>query len=406
MNEKDWTHKLKDRLNDYSTPAPEGLWDDISAALDAQSREKKTAIIVPWQRWLTTAAAIALLVAGGAYLLWPSQEAQLPIAKRNTTQQDNAHTAEQECIPSIVDGSEQGIVAMISRQADIPSAQAILTENGQSLSLSNPESSSLQPESETTESPNESIEKHHVTQGNTPTNTTPRTKHDIGRSNESISTVHRNLSSITIGFHASNAWGEHQSISALSSSAMLSSAYADASTEEMKPVPVIANYTEKKHHNRPISYGLSVSYGLNKRLSLSTGVVYTQAVSDFTHLIGQEGVTDRQTLTYVGVPLAVSYRVLSGKHFSAYVKAGGQADFNVSAKMKTENVETEKDKDRPQFSVDAALGAEYRFLPHLGIYVEPGIKYYVDNKSSVENIFKERPCTFNLQLGLRFTINE
>ena len=43
-------------------------------------------------------------------------------------------------------------------------------------------------------------------------------------------------------------------------------------------------------------------------------------------------------------------------------------------------------------------------IPQLGVYVEPGVRYYIDNGSRIENYYKDKPVSFSLQLGLRLNI--
>ena len=62
------------------------------------------------------------------------------------------------------------------------------------------------------------------------------------------------------------------------------------------------------------------------------------------------------------------------------------------------------DRDDVQWSVNAAAGAQYDVIPQLGVYVEPGVKYYIDNGSAIENYFKDKPVSFSLQVGLRLNI--
>ena len=57
-----------------------------------------------------------------------------------------------------------------------------------------------------------------------------------------------------------------------------------------------------------------------------------------------------------------------------------------------------------QWSVSAAAGAQVNFTKHLGLYAEPGIAYYFDDGSQIETIRKEHPINFNLQFGLRFSL--
>lgn len=71
------------------------------------------------------------------------------------------------------------------------------------------------------------------------------------------------------------------------------------------------------------------------------------------------------------------------------------------------NEESESlDIDPLQWSVMAALGAQVNFTKQVGLYVEPGVAYYFDDKSGIETIRKEHPFNFNLQLGMRFSFGQ
>ena len=163
----------------------------------------------------------------------------------------------------------------------------------------------------------------------------------------------------------------------------------------------LADYSQTKHHYHPMSFGLSVGYNLTPRLTLTTGMVYTYASSDFTSSAAGDDIVETQRLHYIGVPLNLKYKVWGNSAIHTYATAGCQADFNVSAKMQTGDITTDADKDRTQWSVGGAVGVQYNIIPRMGIYAEPGVRYYIDNKSSVETIFKEKKLNFNLQLGVR-----
>ena len=57
-----------------------------------------------------------------------------------------------------------------------------------------------------------------------------------------------------------------------------------------------------------------------------------------------------------------------------------------------------------QWSLNAAIGAEYNFVDNFGICIEPGVRHYIDNQSSVENVAKYKPTNFSLNVGLRLSI--
>ena len=165
------------------------------------------------------------------------------------------------------------------------------------------------------------------------------------------------------------------------------------------------NYEEITKHHQPVTFGLSLSYPLTSRLSVLSGVTYTKLSSDFIQKMNDTKVVNEQELHYVGVPVRFSYQLLSWKGFSLYGIAGGAADMNVKSSYTTEGMKGKARKDRVQFSADAAAGVQYQVLPQMGLYVEPGVKYYLDNKSRVDNYFKDHPFNFNLQVGVRYELS-
>ena len=159
-----------------------------------------------------------------------------------------------------------------------------------------------------------------------------------------------------------------------------------------------------KHH-APVSVGLQVAFGIAPRLSLSTGMVYTRTSSDFYPYAPGSSYNVHQVLHYVGIPVGLNYEFWQSGGFHAYVMAGAEADYNVKNDTEEEGVKKEDAKrDRVQLSGKASLGAQYDITPKVGLYIEPGAKYYFDNGSHVENTFKDKKLNFNLQFGLRFNL--
>ena len=159
-----------------------------------------------------------------------------------------------------------------------------------------------------------------------------------------------------------------------------------------------------KHH-APVSVGLQVAFGIAPRLSLSTGLVYTRTSSDFYPYAPGSSYNVHQVLHYVGIPVGLNYEFWQSGGFHAYVMAGAEADYNVKNDTEEEGVKKENAKrDRVLFSGKASLGAQYDITPKVGLYIEPGAKYYFDNGSHVENTFKDKKLNFNLQFGLRFNL--
>ena len=75
-----WTQQLHDKLAEREVAPPDDLWADIEAALPTSASsngDKPRTRSVSLRHW-AVAASLALLVAGGGYLLWPSSTPELP----------------------------------------------------------------------------------------------------------------------------------------------------------------------------------------------------------------------------------------------------------------------------------------------------------------------------------------
>lgn len=76
------------------------------------------------------------------------------------------------------------------------------------------------------------------------------------------------------------------------------------------------------HHRQPIRAGLSLGYRLNQRLSLATGLTYTNLTSDIRDGSDSHYFTGEQVLHYIGLPLSVRYDILQWKRLNLYASAG------------------------------------------------------------------------------------
>ena len=173
----------------------------------------------------------------------------------------------------------------------------------------------------------------------------------------------------------------------------------------MVMIPTSDLYEETKHH-QPISVGMQVGFHLLPKLKLSTGLVYTKVSSDFISGVSDTRTVSTQDLHYIGIPLNLSYSVWEYNGLHTYVTAGGEGAVNIKNHTETDGEVKESKRDKMQWSTNASVGIQYDFIPQLGVYVEPGMKYYFDNGSQIENIFKDKKLNFNIQFGLRFNVGK
>ena len=424
MKQNDWTSKLHERLDGHKATVPDGLWDKIATRLDDDNTatpaphvntpsRPKTARIVAMA--LSAAASVAVVV---TVVLRMNDDTINNVAHKFDRPAASLHNP----APSSVVNAPQRIMARITSTtpASEPMAQtpeaAVLLAEAAPLSVDTTYRSVCETPAndlQTITAPDES--------NATPDerNSTSR-MHKGGNTNRTYnkpSATSYALTRQTKHTHQSNRWniGVHAEgittdsrntqrpmLMATRESDMLASGNPNKVQSVLSNAPLqLADYSQTKHHYHPMSFGLSVGYNLTPRLTLTTGMVYTYASSDFTSSAAGDDIIETQRLHYIGVPLNLKYKVWGNNAIHTYAIAGCQADFNVSAKMQTGGITTDADKDHTQWSVGGAVGVQYNIIPRMGIYAEPGVRYYIDNKSSVETIFKEKKLNFNLQLGVR-----
>ena len=181
-------------------------------------------------------------------------------------------------------------------------------------------------------------------------------------------------------------------------------------------VLLMNNYQEvstTSRHYLPVNVGFSLGWEFAPGFSLSAGVDYTCLVSDLSSGTDATRYETRQTLHYFGIPVTLEWSFVQRPRLRAYLYAGGQARKAVYGTSSTRYVidsapwepVIEKIGETPlQWSAGAGAGVEYMLGDKVGLYAEPGLNYYFDNGSPVENVFKSRPLNFNLTLGLRLKL--
>ena len=443
MSNQDWTSKLQDQLAGYQESVSHDLWAGIeqslaqnnidsvssnpqtivsesseSTDLHVGSEAKKNARIVYFKRWSAAAAAVALLGIGGSYVYLHQEDVE----------KGNLQMAASQSAPSPVVSADLQSAASQSAPSHVVSADlqsaASQSKMGNTLVEESENEISLLAENS---DPAEPVSEDKATDSSTDHKALTRsTDHHAAAYAAQSYHFEKNeeVSGWSMQLYAENLT---PSLGGVNSDA--SGGYNDFSYGTMaEPMPgvipdptaggiygeeyLLASYKAiqrnqqgKAKHHAPVSVGLQVAFGIAPRLSLSTGLVYTRTSSDFYPYAPSSNYNVHQVLHYVGIPVGLNYEFWQSGGFHAYVMAGAEADYNVKNDTEEEGVKKENAKrDRVQFSGKASLGAQYDITPKVGLYIEPGAKYYFDNGSHVENTFKDKKLNFNLQFGLRFNL--
>lgn len=408
MNKDKWIQQLHDKLADREVAAPDDLWAGIEAALPKApvANGKRRSLLIPLRRW-TIAASVAALVAGGGYLWWqtdqPTPDGQELAVTPTVVTPKTPNSPQSE--PEEPQPASEGLLP--SREPMLPMAPLSDSEKPSAQSdesLAQQTSPSMQTPKPVPETDNPTVDAKEEKSAD---KTTRQLETQIAL------LTPKSGKSASVDLYASNGLNDYQRANGVRMSDEQAERYdmtpylpaSGVRTRAAGPI-YLFGYEERQKHYQPMSFGLSVSYPLASRLSLSTGLVYTRLRSDFTCVMSDVSITRRQTLYYLGIPLNAQYHLWHWGNLNVYLSAGAEADYNIKVKSVSMGVEQEMARDRWQFSVQGALGIQYDVLPQLGLYAEPGVKYYFDNGSPLINFFKDKPLNLNLQVGLRLNITK
>ena len=413
-----WTQQLHDKLAEREVAPPDDLWADIEAALpkDLAGNKKPRARFVPLRRW-AVAATLALLVVGGGYLFWHSSNPEVPtsIPTPQTPQPELSQTD-----PKVLTESQEnhGDWLNDSSAAEIRVPVPVI-QPSTNLMAQVPVEESIIETHESTESSeilqteNDSQQSNDNSQFST-LNSPLSNDDPLHQIDEAIAQLSsKSDKSMTLGLYASNGFTHLQRSNGVRMDDALAARYEidqylphnRALTRSDEPIYLVG-YEERQKHYLPIAIGLSVSYSLSTKWSLSSGIIYTRLHSDFASIINGSAISQEQILHYLGIPLNAQYQLFHRGGLNIYLSAGAEADYNIKTYLASEGVTQHLNRDRLQFSVQGGVGLQYNIVPQLGLYAEPGVKHYFDNGSRLRNYFKDQPTSFNLQLGLRLNLKK
>ncbi len=449
MSNKDWTSKLRDQMTDYQEPVKHDLWAGIAQSL-AQNQpvagenrvpenhpvkrveKEPKARVVTLKRWSAAAAAVALLGIGGSYVYLHQEDVEQGNAQLASLASSEASSASSAASSSLsaASSSHSKQVPLLaadnksadskSRQKAASSAASLLSSDYASVPVQSAAPMNDEGETMVAVASDEAplVASKYKSAESAQSQAEPNSSSYHFTRNSEVAGVSMKLYAENFGAGMGNVNSGSNIVNRYSDSGVMADpmpgVYPDPSVGGSNDVDYLmaAAYKAlqkspqgKAKHHAPVSVGMQIAFGVAPRLSLSTGVVYTRTSSDFYPYAPNNDYNVHQVLHYVGIPVGLNYELWRSGGFHAYVMAGAEAAYNV--KNDTDEDGTRKQdakRDRVQFSGKASLGAQYDISPSVGLYIEPGAKYYFDNGSDIENTFKDKKLNFNLQFGLRFNL--
>lgn len=168
---------------------------------------------------------------------------------------------------------------------------------------------------------------------------------------------------------------------------------------------------EHEYHDKPITFGLSMTKTINRNWNMETGLQYSLLKSEF--ILGEDDyyIQKRQKVQYLGIPLRLSYKWFGANRWTAYTSAGIILNIPLSGKTDeryvTGTVVPYSDNwhfTPPfQWTVGTGVGLQYNFANNWGVYLEPTFSWHIPNGSTTRTIWTEHPFTITVPFGIRFT---
>lgn len=162
----------------------------------------------------------------------------------------------------------------------------------------------------------------------------------------------------------------------------------------------------------PVSAGIGVRIGFTPKWSLGAGINYTLLTRKFygTYtMVGNDGgiLKDissdiRNSQHYIGIPVNAYYNIVNQDKINFYTYAGGTVEKCISDKYHVVNTEiTHSEKAKGvQLSANVGLGVEFMLGKHLGLYIDPSLRYYFEC-GQPKSIRTAQPLMLGFEMGFR-----
>ena len=391
---------FRTKLYDFEAETAPGDWD----AIESRLKKSRRAVLLPGRgRYVAAAAVVALLLmTGGVYLMQRTEEQ--PVVAGVVIQKHSNAPEQPEAEPTISTETSSEKPTLAAKKKN--HSERKITEV--SLSVTSSKDEKKEEAEEVT-----SFGVAPKSEGRDAVRVLPEAE-SKGEGSELIAEASTDRKPSA----RKNRWGFGMGAGSISAGASNSlNTYALKNTSVIDRELLFLNSANFEtlqpktnvKHKTPVSVGLSVSYALNDRLSLVSGLNYTLLSSSWETTDTYHNETT-QKLHFLGIPLSLSYEIARWKSFVVYGAAGAMAEVNVAGKLTTEKYmhrelyerEVSHIRMKPWlWSVNARAGVSYPLIRFVSLYAEVGADYYFDNGSVLETVRSEKPFNLKLQAGFR-----
>ena len=425
MDKQDWTKDLPQLMEDYTEPAPEGLWEAVRSEVGARRRSAA--------RWwyaagaLAAAAAVALFVVLNPF----RTPASVSVSQDGALAELPVRQADEPAIPATPDpelsdpdfsASQPAGLAPVAGRSLSAVAKPAPEEYGQ------PKPSgevSVQPVAQTeasvpSETPAETPEStlpgsqsEASGQSVVPDPGTPPRRHSSRTPRPASSPLRVQLGVATTGLLAQAAPQTIQGMNPLSVVPATRSISAGNSFSDLTMAGRNKMGTTEVRHRQSARFGAGIRLQFLPRWGVESGVVVTRLNSSSETRMGTvTRLTDRE-YNYWGIPLYLQFNALERDPFSLYLAAGPMIEFARSCKETEafffDGKQLSSQTASPTFSdrrcsLNLGAGVQWDFFEHNAIFVQPGVSLYLPRTCSPDNFYSAHPLAFQVTLGYRLIL--
>lgn len=398
-NYQDFDLQLRSMLEDAEIRPPRGSWKNISGRLDAASVPGTGRTVPGLMRWAGAAVAFAA-VAIGVFFAVPDTGKEPVRVERGALMAENI----------------QIITPGIAKAAAIGNGRKLASTEFEEVKAIIPSDTSVQNQESRTDVA-DAGQNGSRKAGQNDTGKTPRSRKEYSSNWESVhedpfAMLEEDEDRNKRGFGATFLYakgaigGNDPDFVGRSASISMAPGVSSSGITELS----------ESTYGIPFSLGLGVRVYLLPRLSIGTGIDYSLLTRTFTGTYtgpdssGQTNVTEagnvQHMLQYIGIPADLYFDILESDKIKFYVHGGGEVEFCISNKytvFSSPKITCSEPVKKLQYSVGGGVGVEFRLAENLGLYLDPGIKYYFPD-GQPKSIRTDKPVMFNFDAGLRFSL--
>ena len=407
-NEPDaFSEMIRQKLENHHLPVEASIWTEIKARLTSGKRR-----ILPLWWWISGGAAVAVIAL--IFTLRPLSESKEPISmSTNTTSRheqiqlkqvaklqlhSKTQPIKKAIIPIRLKTQSSNPTNSTTALHDLPTQLTIHDSIERSKTIENNIENSRKTEEDalalkTTEK-TDSVTK---TTRNIPNSLIERAGNEV-----LTSTKHKGswLLAASLGSNGSVPSGNGKYGALLGDKNIVSA--STNYTSIMTP-----NNFQNITYTPPLSFGLVIRKVLNNKVGLESGLVYTYLLTTFENT-GVQRNDARLHLHYIGVPVNLIVQIWNQPKWEIYMSAGGMIEKGIKSIYVQNQYSTNQtitttaitDINGVQWSVNGAIGTTYKIQRNIGLFFEPKISYYFDNKQPL-SARTENPVVIGLTAGVR-----